>query len=255
MPSLKDYHKLHLKKYRQEWHLFLVEGWRLCYEALKSDWQIKNILIGEDFHHHYAYSSIQKLFNKKGIEPKLLKNKDLKKIAQTTTPQGIVLVGELPEAPRDFFKLIRKKKKIILLQGIRDPGNLGTIIRTADWFGFQLIMTSDDSADIFNPKSVRASMGSIFRIACFEIGDISETIESLQKNKFFIIGTSPHAGTPFAKSEIPESVALLLGAEAEGVPTELIDKVDQVVSIPSRGEAESLNVAVAAGILMNHFTS
>lgn len=231
-----------------------MEGWRLCYEALKSDCQIKSVLINEDFHHHPAYPTMQKLFGKKGIEPKLLKNKDLKKIAQTATPQGIVLVGGLPAVPRDFIDLIQKMNRILLLQSIRDPGNLGTIIRTADWFGFQPILTSQDSADIFNPKSVRASMGSIFRIPCFEIENIDKTIEALKKHKFFIIGTSPRAGIPFDELKIAGSVALFLGGEAEGISQQLMDKVDQVVNIPAKGAAESLNVAVAAGILMNHFT-
>jgi TrmH family RNA methyltransferase len=151
--------------------------------------------------------------------------------------------------------LIAKSKWLVLLEGIKDPGNMGTIIRTADWFGVPLMLSSSDSVDFFNPKVIRSSMGSIFRVDCREIQNMNSLLKSLRNYNYSIIGTSPIASICLENSVVKTPLAIVLGNEAEGITENLKSSLNTVIRINKYGDAESLNVAVAAGIVMHHFSN
>jgi TrmH family RNA methyltransferase len=251
MHSLKDYRKLHLKKYRQKWGLFVAEGKRLCRDALQSGWQIQAAFMTPDFMRDPEWPDFQEKLAEHHIPVTALQDKDFRKLADTENPQGILFIIRINPATTESEYAKAAGSLILLLDGIRDPGNMGTIIRTADWFGIPLILSSSESVDFFNQKTVRASMGSVFRLTCHETPDLRQTILHLKNNGFSVIGTSPSASRTLQDLKIQLPVALVLGGEAEGITPEVQGILDFTVMIPRRGEAESLNVSVAAGILLH----
>ena len=255
MRSLKDYLKLKLKKYRQEWGLCIIEGKRLCEEALTSDWTIEAAFISENFANDAYYRTIKKLFSERKITPSILGLSDFKNLADTETPQGILLVMKIPQQAGIPEKIIANADWLLLLESVRDPGNLGTIIRTADWFGVPLILSSSDSVDFYNSKVIRGSMGSIFRVPCVEIQDMKSLLSFLKKRNFTIIGTSPEARLGLDDFTGQPPFAIVLGSEAAGLSDGLSRQINSIIRINRRGDAESLNVAVAAGIILHHFSN
>lgn len=253
MHSWKHYKKLHQKKYRDEWNLFIVEGTRFCLEALQSNWKTEAAFINDNFLYHPSYQIFNNFFHQKQIVPQSLAEKEFKQLSMIQNPQGVLLVMQIPERYFDVKIISTKMNVVLLLESIRDPGNLGTIIRTADWFGIKLIIASSDCAEFFNPKCLRASMGSIFRVKCFEVNELNVWIQKLKNDDFFIVGTSPHTGQPLFRLKVRYPLAICLGGEANGISDNIQKSVDITTYIPKYGEGESLNVAVSAGILMNYF--
>ena len=255
MRSIKDYQKLHLKKYRDLFGLFIVEGKRICQEALQSNWQIEAVFLEENFFKESAYSGIIEQISERGLAPHILKPDIFRKLSDTESPQGILLVMKKPAPVKSLKSIIPKTGVILLLDGVRDPGNLGTIIRCADWFGISTIISSKNTVETFNLKVIRTSMGSIFRIHSTQAEDIKKVIVFLKENNFTIVGTSPKASRRLEEHSPASPVALILGAEATGISAPVKSLIDINVRISKVGKAESLNVAVAGGILMNHYSS
>jgi TrmH family RNA methyltransferase len=255
MASWKQYLKLKFKKYRQEWKLFLVEGKRLCQEAIDSDWTVESAMISEAFQKDPAFPAIEKLLTVRNIPLQVLSTSNFTKLSDTESPQGIVLVMKIPPSIEPLKKSWRKHPIILILDGIRDPGNLGTIIRTADWYGVHYIATSSDSADFFNSKTIRASMGSLFRVSCQEFSNLPDLVNKLKENRFKILATSPIAPKLMEEIRVSFPLAILLGGEAEGISPSLLELSTEIIQVKKYGQAESLNVAVASGILLNHFTA
>ncbi len=253
MYSWKHYKKLHQKKYRDEWNLFIVEGARFCREALQSNWSVEAAFVNDNFLNHPSHQIFNNFFHQKQIVPQSLADKEFKKLSMIKNPQGILLVMQIPERYFDVKINRTEMNVVLLLESIRDPGNLGTIIRTADWFGIKLIIASKDCAEFFNPKCLRASMGSIFRVICVEVDELNSWIQKLKKDKFFLVGTSPRTGQQLFNLKVRYPLAICLGSEANGISDNIQKSVDITAYIPKYGEGESLNVAVSAGILMNYF--
>ena len=176
-------------------------------------------------------------------------------MAETENPQGVLFVMKIPLQSQSIEAHISQHQWFILLEGIRDPGNMGTIIRTADWFGIPLIISSSDSVDFFNPKVIRSSMGSIFRVDCIEIKNLSSIITILKEKEYLIVGTSPSAPIYLDDSVVKPPFVIVLGSEADGISDDLKASLDTIVKINRHGKSESLNVAVAAGIIMHHFSN
>jgi TrmH family RNA methyltransferase len=241
MHSLKDYRKLHLKKYRQKLGLFVAEGKRLCRDALNSGWEIRAAFTMPVFMQDQEWPFFQGKLAKNHIPHASLQEKDFRLLADTENPQGILFIVSIKPATVGPEHAKAADSPILLLDGIRDPGNMGAIIRTADWFGISLIISSSDSVDFFNQKTVRASMGSIFHVTCQETLDLRQTILSLRKKGYAII----------SDLKIQSPLALVLGGEAEGITSAVQEILDFTVTILRRGKAESLNVSVAAGIIMH----
>ena len=223
---------LRMKKVRQEKGLFLMEGIKNLEMALK-------------------YGLVKTIFTSIGlpkigqdIEAYRVNNEIIDKLAVSENPEGVVFVCEnfKPRKNKDDYH------KIVYLDKINDPGNLGTIIRTAVAFDYDAVILSNGTVDLYNEKVIAASKGAIFAIDIIN-GDISDFTNKHQ----LIVSALSDKSIPLNKSDKPKDFVLVLGNESHGVSQEIIDKADQIVKIEMSDNIDSLNVAVAAGILMNYY--
>ena len=226
---------LHQKKYRKEHGLFIVEGIKSIKEFFQSSYQIHTI-----FYNSEQYNLLPKL--PANINLFEVKNAELEKISTLQTPQGFLALVHIPKNKVLALKEL-KNQFTLVLDGVQDPGNMGTIIRTADWFGFKNIICSADCVEIFNPKTVQATMGSLARINIYE-ADLQALLE---KNTIPVFGALL-AGESIYKTQWGNEGLVILGNEGKGISAEVIKKINKPVTIPKIGEAESLNVAVSAAI-------
>lgn len=250
----KQYSKLLNKKYRQQERKFLTEGVRLCHEALLSDWEIETAFITREFSESSNWFQIQELLKQKKAPYRVLESSQFKRLTDTDSPQGIVLVVRMPGRSVTQINL-RKAAFIVLLQGVHDPGNMGTIIRTADWYGVNAVLLSEDCVDPFNPKVLRSTMGSIFHIPVMYIPDLAHTINELKQHHFRVVATSITRGKIVHHTQFRKPIALILGGEAMGVSPDTVNRADVTVRIWKYGQADSLNVAVAGAILMDRIAT
>jgi TrmH family RNA methyltransferase len=235
--QIKLINSLTQKKYRKANKLFVAEGVKIINELLFSTLKIHTILGLPE----WTEKNQQLIKSEKNFKTIDITEKELKKISKLSTPNQVLAVVEIPENkfPENICGLS------IYLDEIKDPGNLGTIIRTADWFGINHIFCSPDCADAYNPKVVQASMGSIFRVKVYysDLNDI--------KNKFpevALIGATL-GGVNISDFKIPEKKVLVIGNESKGIRPEYLELLDHKIAIPKSGNAESLNASVAMGIL------
>lgn len=226
---------LHQKKYRKEHGLFIVEGLKSIQDFLSSPFA---------FHSIYAVSSVIEALENIDTNIKLFEvnHIEISKISTLQNPQGILAILQIPKSdgkgagsPNDRVQ--------ILLDGIQDPGNLGTIIRTADWFGFKKIICSPDTAEAYNPKTVQASMGSLSRIEV-TYQDLSVLIKKEKK----WVGGAFLDGKNIYNVAWPEEGFIILGNEGKGISSECASLVSQKITIPGLGMAESLNVGISAAL-------
>ena len=248
--KLKELSKLKTKKGRNKQEKFLIEGVRLCEEAADSLWPVESVLFTRSFAQKTREKELLKKIQQLNADLIPVKSQVLAKLSETVTAQGIVCVVK---TKRPWLKDLweRNLKVIVALDGIRDPGNVGTLIRTADAFGIDVMLLSDDTVELYNPKVVRSTMGSIFHLMIFDEIDLEKTIHELKKRKFRIFGTDVKEGKSFGKLDPSGKICLLIGNEAEGLNRKLLRSSDEIIHIPTYGKAESLNVAVAGGILLN----
>ena len=227
------------KKFREQEGLFIAEGPKLVKELLEADAASVNEIYGlKDW-----MDDNQKLLNKTvAIE---ITEIELEKISQLTTPNKVVAIVQQYE----LGETITTKDQITLaLDNIQDPGNLGTIIRIADWFGIKQIICSTDSADMYNPKVVQSTMGSIARVKVYYT-DLEEWLCS--QNGISIYAASLDGENVTTMKKIKEGI-IVFGNESKGISPELLNMSTVKITIPKKGKAESLNVAVAVGIILSH---
>lgn len=226
------------KKYRQKYNLFVVEGVKNIGEVIKSSIKVKELFITEDF--WPEENSIKKTF---------IDEKELKKISFLTTPNVGLALCELPNHP----ELDQLSGLTIALDDIRDPGNLGTIVRLADWFGVENILCTKESVDLYNPKVIMSTMGSFSRVNVHYI-DLKNYLETYQGN---IFGTFME-GDSIYSNDLPQEGVLVMGNEANGISKEIEKLTTHKISIPffgQKGNTESLNVAVATSVILGEFKS
>lgn len=223
------------KKSRAKTGLFLVEGKKGIKELLNSDFQLNSLFTTED------------IFNTPTSRTFLISEYELKKLSQMRTPQTAVACFEIPAAKTPEYNGL-----VVALDGIRDPGNLGTIIRLCDWFGVRDLLCSRDTVDCYNPKVVQASMGSIGRVNIYY-----QRLESVLKNMpgIPVLGAFLD-GENIYNTALPASGILVLGNEANGISEEVERLVRRKINIPQFGTTattESLNVATATAVLLSEF--
>ena len=222
------------KKYRLKHKLFIAEGVKVVSELLKSSFEVETLFCTNDFNKDISDEKVVRI-----------SEEDLKKISNLKTPNKVLGLFRIPHK-----KLSENKGLIIALDAINDPGNLGTIIRTADWFGIKNIVLSEGSVDPYGPKVVRSTMGSIFRTTIVEVPNVVTFLKNRPK-EYKLCGLDM-GGTSITKATFTEQAVYLFGSESHGIRPELESMLDISYSIPGSGDAESLNVAMAAGILMSH---
>lgn len=226
---------LHQKKYRKEHKLFIVEGKKAIDELLNSTFEAV-----------YLFSTNPKYRFSSTIATEIISINDLKKISALTTANDCLAVFKIPEDAK-----IVDENFILALDDIKDPGNFGTIIRMCDWFGIQQIICSNETVDLYNPKVVQATMGSISRVKISYI----DLKEYLTKTKLPVFGAFMD-GKNVYKTTLPTLGVLVMGNEANGISSEIEALVTERISIPRFGtlqQTESLNVATATAILLSEF--
>ncbi len=245
MLSLKILSKLKQKKYRNEYGCFVVEGKKGVKEALASKNEVLQIVVSKQF-----ANQEENFWGEK--EVLIIDDRDFAKLTETVTPAGIAVVVKMP---KNNLSTIKNGQIIVVLEDIRDPGNLGTMIRTADWFGVAGILLID-GADPYQAKVVRASMGSIFHLPIVMSQQPQIDLLELKKEGFKIVVTRPElADFKQQTDNFGGKIALIFGNESKGTSQEIDQLADSFLSIAKYGQAESLNVAVSFGILLNQLKS
>jgi RNA methyltransferase, TrmH family len=246
--SLKNIRKLQLKKHRLAAKKFIVEGKKIIEEALKSSWDVEAILSTEEF---LKIESNKPLFNSNRKIPVFrISQKDLDSISDTETAQGIAAVLSVSTNDiMNFSGFAKNNSTLVILDEVTDPGNVGTIIRTCNWFGVDAILLSKNSIDLYNPKVIRSTMGSIFHQTIFYDIDLKTIIPALHNRNYKIITTSIK-GKAVSGYKFPNKTAIIFGNEAHGISPIVNNLSDVQLTIPKIGEIESLNVAVSCGIVL-----
>jgi TrmH family RNA methyltransferase len=226
---------LHQKKYRKEHGIFIIEGIKSIVEFIPSDYQIHSV---------YFMTQYQSLLPKFPANIKLFEvtNAELEKISTLQAPQGILALVNIPKRAA-IDKTTLKNNFSLVLDGVQDPGNLGTIIRTADWFGFKHVICSSNTVEVYNPKTVQATMGSLCRVNV-SYQDLAELLKDINMPVFGAMLN----GNSLYETQWGAEGLVILGNEGQGVSPEIIELIDRPVTIPRVGQAESLNVAVSAAI-------
>ena len=231
----------------------MVEGLRLCEEAADSSWPIESVLFTASFEQKPRGELLLRKLQKRNAQLSPVKAQVLSKLSDTVTAQGIICVAKTKSLPfRDLWE--KNPRVLVALDGIGDPGNVGTLIRTADAFGIGGVILSGDTVELYNPKVVRSTMGSLFHLPVFDDVDLKQAIPQLKKRRFKIFGTDAKRGRKIQRLSPSGKVCILIGSEAEGLGSESLQLCDDVIRIATYGKAESLNVAVAGGILLYELT-
>jgi len=247
-PLVKEVKSLSTKKGREKTGKFFVEGLKFVKEALEYPSDICYIMVSEKFFSSY-FDSIINTAEERGIKIYKLIDSLFEKLTDTETPQGILCV--LKKLKFDMQEILKKQNKFfILVDNVQDPGNFGTIIRTADAFGVDLILATKGTVDVYNPKVVRSTMGSIFRVPVIYEEDMVSCIKRLKGEGFKIMSASLDGRSILDRVDLDGNIAVILGNESRGVRKEFLGESDELVKIPMVGKAESLNVSIASGIIM-----
>ena len=236
---VKNYQKLQTSKGRKKAEAYMIEGEHLVEEAIHSNVSIQRLVVSED--HVQLYESWTQKY------PTMIVSKEVfEKLSMTQTNQGILAI-----VPLEKKTLVEVPKgRYLLVDAVQDPGNLGTIIRTADAAGFDAVVLGEGCVDLYNDKVVRSMQGSQFHVAIYH-ENLTDVYGKLKENDIPIAVTALHRDAKdFKWLTGRDSVAIVVGNEGNGVRQELIDSADHVIQIPMFGQAESLNVAIATGVLM-----
>jgi len=238
--EIKFLKALQTKKQREDSKLFVVEGEKMVSELFEqTKFDIKTIYYTEDYDINLIPNS---------IETQQISNKDLDRITGFKKANKILAVVKQHENSTPNYS---ENNLILVLEDVNDPGNLGTIIRTADWFGITQIIASKKTVELYNPKVIQSSMGAVYRMN-YSVNDLNLEINKLKQNKYKIAGAIIH-GENIYNSTLPTKTALLMGSESHGISNELLKDIDLKISIPNFGKTESLNVAMATGILLSEY--
>ena len=235
---VKNAKKLHQKKYRRS--AYLIEGWHLFEEAVQAGVTIEKIFALESYRDQLA-AFPQTIWVSEEI---------LLDLADTQTPQGIVAVIQKEEVGLPNLH----QGKYLFLEDVQDPGNVGTMIRTADAAGFTGVIVSDKSADIYSLKTLRSMQGSHFHLPIYRL-PVATFVEEAKKSNLPLLATTlSRESKNYRELSSLENFVLVMGNEGQGISSVMAESADQLVHIGMKGRAESLNVAVAAGILMFYFS-
>lgn len=237
--KVKKWKKLRLKKEREKQGLFLIEGFHLVEEALKQQGVVQELVMLEG-------TSLPEDFEHGSIPMTVVSKEVFRLLSETEAPQGIIAVCK--KRSRDINI---HDNKWLLIDAVQDPGNLGTIIRTADAAGMDVVILGEGTVDLYNSKTIRATQGSLFHLPIIH-ASLKDIITQLKNASIPVYGTSLSNAVSYKTIEPSEKFALIVGNEGNGVSGELLAMTDQNLKIPIYGQAESLNVAVASAIFMYH---
>jgi len=240
----KKLRALQRKKERKSSGLYVVEGKKIVEEILQStnDW-FELYATSTWFDSHTEFADRTNSF--------VMSDKDLAQVSTLKTPNEVLLV--LKQNSELDFSEVKSEQLVLALDGVKDPGNMGTIIRLADWFGVQHILCTSDSVDQYNPKTVQSAMGSINRVQV-HYGDLIRMLSDLDTHQIYACDLN---GESIYKTDFSEKSILLMGSESHGISDEILNLVNQKITIPtfSKSGIDSLNVATATAIVLSEFRS
>jgi len=242
-PLIKGVFSLHQRKNRNESGSFLIEGYKGVFEANKSGLEIKYIFIGKNFDRDIKNFNAEEIF--------IVSEPVMKKISTTESPPEIIAVAkQLEFSLNDIFN--SENPLILLLENIKDPGNLGTIIRTAAACGVSGIILTDESVDIYNPKTVRSSAANLWKVPAITMSNksgIKSKLNSIKKCNFIATVVYKDAGL-YYDVDFREPAVIMFGSEAEGLSDVLIKQADILATIPMSKKVESINLSISVGVIL-----
>ncbi len=244
--KIKYLRSLNSKKFRNNDRVFIAEGIKFVNESLTEKVDIKFVLISHNILEKTETNKLIETLKKRGIDFFICEDAIFSSLSETINSQGILaVILKLEQKKQD---ILTDYKFIVLCDRIQDPGNLGTIIRTSDAFGPAAVILNKGCVDVYNPKVVRASAGSMFRVP-FIIGDeTQEILKYLRESGYRIISTVVNSDYSFDNIDNSEKICVVIGNEGHGVSQEIRDSSDINITIKMDGRAESLNASIAAGI-------
>jgi len=248
-PLVKQFRKLHRTKYRREQHLFLLEGTHLLESALKVNYPLETVCCTPQWQlrHPELWENLTKCTERAEIvSPEVMQA-----IATTVNPDGVVA---LAQCQTNNTPPLTNTNLLLVLERLQDPGNLGTIIRSAVATNVDGLWLSSDSVDLENPKVIRASAGEWFRLPMGVTQNLQDLITTYQTQGVQVVATLPRAKKTYWEVDFTQPTLILLGNEGAGLSDDLISLANEQVTIPLSGEVESLNVAIASALLLFEFT-
>jgi RNA methyltransferase, TrmH family len=242
--EIRSISKLNLKKYRESENKFIAEGKRLVSEGVKSSFNCLEIFLTNDFKEREF--EFYKILESQNVKITSLGEKDFGKISSTKNPQGIAAIFEIPRKESILFT----DRTIVCLESISDPGNVGTILRSCDWFGIKSVILSKDCADLYNSKVIRATMGAIFNLNILENANLIEMLTDFRNHNYNIYFADMN-GIDYREVNYKENTVITFCNEAFG-PSENLKKIcDNSITVPKKGKIDSLNVAAAAAVILS----
>ena len=246
--KIKYYFSLKRKKNRISEKKIILEGERLVYQVLQTQNYIDIIILSEENKLSKTRHEILKLAKIKSIPISTVDTNVLNKLSSTKNNQSIIAISNVPS-----FEIINYKDNILAIDRISDPGNLGTLLRSAEWFGINNILLSENCVDQYNPKVVRSAMGSQFNIKSIKIVKLDYELNKLKKLNYSILGADK-IGKTISNINLNEKWVLIIGNEANGLSNTIKPYISDFISVPGKGKTESLNAAVAGSILLNQLS-
>lgn len=253
-PLIKNIKRLARRPHREKENKFLIEGARFVEEALNSDWPLEAVLYTSEF--YLGHGNVVHKARSKRLKVVEVTGGLLAELAETENPQGVAAVAHMRQwgitgilaavSPGDNI--------IVLVDGVQDPGNLGTLIRSADAFGAGGVILTKGTVDLYNPKTLRSTMGSIFHLPVVQGLETKEIICLLREHNYTLVVGDPRAELSIDRADLLSRIALVVGSEASGPSREVMSHTHTRVSIPMPGKAESLNVGVASAIMLYEVT-
>ncbi len=226
---------------RQSEGAFVLEGAKLLAEALTSGVDVESVFVAPGTDDTAVAEAAARGIRVYEFEPGVLE-----RVAGTVTPQPVMAVAPLLDRP---LSALDTTKFVVVLADVRDPGNAGTVLRSAEAAGAGAVVFCEGSVDVYNPKTVRSSAGSLFHVPVVLADTPSTTVAQLRDQGFLAVGTTMKGGTVYDRCDLTRPVALIFGNEANGLDADSMAALDELVSIPIEGNSESLNVSMAASVL------
>lgn len=223
-----------------------IEGLRILEEAIRSGLRFQAVFVSAS-----AETKAQRLLPQIGahVETVLLPDKLFAGVVPSETPQGVAALVKWKQFSLEEILAKAQVGPLLVIAGVQDPGNLGTILRSAEAFGAGGVLLGEGTVSPFNPKVVRGSAGSVFRVPLARAKMI-EVVSGMRKSGVRLMATSSHKGTPLGQAKLGVALAIFIGSEGAGLPRDLIPKMDELVAIPHSPQVESLNAGVAASIVL-----
>ncbi len=245
---IKNIRKLKEKKYRDIGNEYIIEGIKIIKEAIIEEAKIKLIVVCEECIKDGCIDQ-KMLYEIAKYDCIYVNQKVFSLLTDVQNPQGLLAVIEKKNKEENIDY---KQDIIIALDGIQDPGNLGTILRTIDSVGLKQVIVSSKTADAYNPKVVRSTMGAIFRVNIIESNDLLETLKNAKKHKYKIMATSLETEKTIYQTDYHKKI-IVIGNEANGISNDILDYADEKIKIPMLGRTESLNASVATAIILYEY--